>query len=321
MQGGTAAGDPRYERVRMVLGERDSSLSAEIGEAMAARGVSHLRTCREADNLFDALDAEIVDVLIYDYDLLGADFTDVMQRIRRNGRGKNPFVIIVATVNDTAPEIVQRLIGAGVDDVIRKPLSIERLFESVTTFSQDRKPFFVSYNYVGPTRRSGHRALEPANQIIRVPNTLRSRAVEHVSDEELERLVNTAIRGLDDKQLESCGIELDLLANRVAQNMGSGPAQEDLQDIRGSLFRIEAVADDLRGRSKGTQFERIADLATMLIALTQRLLRAQDTVSSIEVQLLVKLAAAIRRALSVERHSVDVMREITQTIANFTKTH
>ena len=103
--------------------------------------------------------------------------------------------------------------------------------------------------------------------------------------------------------------------------MGTGATHEDRQDVRGALFRIEAVADDLRRRSAGTQFERIGDLATMLIALAQRVLRAQEGVSTVEIQLLVKLSAAIRRALSVERHSVDVMREISQTIANFTKTN
>ena len=89
--------------------------------------------------------------------------------------------------------------------------------------------------------------------------------------------------------------------------------------MRAALFRMEQVAEELRRRSRGTQFERISDLATMLIALTQRVLRGQGTRPSVEVQILVKLASAIRRALSVERHSVDVMREITQTIANFTE--
>ncbi len=320
MPGGMATGEARYDRVRVVLGERDSGVSAALEGAMAARGVRHMRTCDEAESLYDALDAEVADVVVFDYDLLGDEFTDVMQRIRRNGRGKNPFVVIIATVSDSAPEVVRRLIGAGVDDLIRKPVSIERLFESVGAFSHDRKPFFVSYNYVGPTRRAGHRALEPANQIIRVPNTLRARAVEQVSDEELDQIVSRAIKGLDEKQLESCGIEIDLLANRISQSL-TGPANPDDADgVRSSLFRMESVAEDLRRRSKGTQFERIADLATMLIALTQRV-RAHDPVSTVEVQLLVKLASAIRRALSVERHSVDVMREITQTIANFTKNH
>lgn len=321
MAGGTLLSEAQYGRLKMILGERDAGLSASIGKAMQSKGVRQLHHCNEAEHLYRSLDQEIFDVLIYDYDLLGDDFADVMQRIRRKTRGKNPFVIIVAMVSNSAPETVSRLIGAGVDDLVRKPFSIDRLFDSVSNLSQERKPFFVSYNYVGPTRRTGHRALEPANQIIRVPNTVRSRAIDMVGDEELTKMVDNAIKSLDEKQLESCGIEIDALATRVSQNMGTGSTQEDMQDVRGSLFRIEVVADDLRKRSKGTPFERMSDLATMVIAMTQRILRSQGDASMIEVQLLVKLSAAIKRALSVERHSVDVMREISATIANFTKSH
>ena len=129
------------------------------------------------------------------------------------------------------------------------------------------------------------------------------------------------MQSLDEKQLEACGIEIDVLADRVSDSLGTGTTHEDAQGVRGSLYRIEVVADELRRRSRGTQFERVSELATMVIALTQRVLRARGPAAMVEVQLLVKLSAAIRRALSVERHSIDVMREITKTIANFTRTH
>jgi DNA-binding response OmpR family regulator len=304
----------------MVLGEGDKSVSDSLGQALYARGIRQLQTCNGTDQLFNSLDTEIVDLLVYDYDLLGNDFIDVMQRIRRKARGKNPFVIIVATVKDSAAETVQRLIGGGVDDLIRKPFSVDRLFESIGTFSHERKPFFVSYNYVGPTRRTGQRAVEPANQIIKVPNTLRSRAIEMIGDDELERIVNNAVHGLEDKQIEALGIEIDVLAARVADRYGM-PAKDDEQDVKGWLFRLETVADELRKRSRGTRYERVSELATMVIALTQRTLRTQGSTPGIEVQLLTKLSAAIRRALSVERNSVDVMREISRTIADFTRSH
>lgn len=314
------ASEPHYDRLRMVLGEGDPGVADALGNSLRARGIRQLQTCSGTDQLFDSLDTEIVDLLIYDYDLLGNDFIDVMQRIRRKARGKNPFVIIVATVKDSAAETVQRLIGGGVDDLIRKPFSVDRLFESIGTFSHERKPFFVSYNYVGPTRRTGQRAVEPANQIIRVPNTLRSRAIELIGDDELERIVNNAIHGLEDKQIEALGIEIDVLATRVSDYYGL-TVKEDEQEVRGWLFRMEMVADELRKRSRGTRYERVSELATMVIALTQRTLRSQGTAPNVEVQLLTKLSAAIRRALSVERNSVDVMREISRTIADFTRSH
>jgi DNA-binding response OmpR family regulator len=313
---------PRYDRLRLVVGETNSDMSSAIKDSLGVRGIRRVVTCRETDHLFDALDSEIVDLLLYDYDLLGNDFVDVMQRIRRKARGKNPFCIIVATVKDSAVETVRRLISAGVDDLIRKPTSVDRLFESLGNFSAKRKPFVVSYDYVGPTRRVGRRQEEPASQLIRVPNTLRSRAIEGVSDIDLERMVDSAVASLGDKQLDSCGIEIDVLSKRVADAYGLPTnTHEDEQDVRGALHRIEVVADDLRARCKGTVNERVADLATMMIAISQRILRAPSGRALVEVQLLAKLASAIRRALLVERNSVMVMQEIHSTIANYTSKH
>jgi DNA-binding response OmpR family regulator len=317
-----SVGQPRYDRLRLVIGEGNSDMSSAIKDSLGVRGIRKVVTCSGTDHLFDTLDSEIVDLLVYDYDLLGDDFVDVMQSIRRKARGKNPFVIIVATVRDSAVETVRRLISAGVDDLIRKPVSVDRLFESLGNFSAKRKPFVVSYDYVGPTRRLGRRTEEPAGQLIRVPNTLRSRAIEGVSDMDLERMVESAVASLDEKQLDSCGIEIDILSKRVAEAYGLPTnTHEDEQDIRGALHRIEVVADDLRSRAKGTASERVCDLATMLVAISQRILRAPSGRAAVEVQLLSKLASAIRRALLVERNSVSVMQEITSTIAQFTARH
>ena len=61
-------------------------------------------------------------------------------------------------------------------------------------------------------------------------------------------MVDSAVASLDDKQLDSCGIEIDLLSKRVADAYGVATnTHEDEQDVRGALHRIEVVADDLRG--------------------------------------------------------------------------
>ena len=319
MNGPALGTQPRYDRLRMVVGEASATGSAAIKESLYSRGIRQVTTCSGTDHLFAALDNEIVDLLLYDYDLLGDEFVEVMQRIRRKARGKNPFVIIVATVRDSAVETVRRLISAGVDDLIRKPVSVDRLFESFGNFSQKRKPFIVSYDYVGPTRRIGRRNGDQPGQLIRVPNTLRSRALEGVSDLDLQRMVDNAVASLGDKQIESCGVEIDILGKRIAEGYGQmASSHEEEQDIKGALHRLEVVADDLRTRARGTPSERVADLATMLLAITQRVLKAPTGRAAVEVQLLAKLSSAIRRALLVERNSVDVMQEIASTVASFT---
>ena len=218
-----AMGQPRYDRLRLVVGEGDSASSSSIKDTLGTRGIRRVVTCNGTDNLYDALDTEIVDLLLYDYDMLGPDFVEVMQRIRRKARGKNPFVIIVATVQDfggrdrAAADQRRRGRSDPQAGLGRSPL------RQPGNFSAKRKPFVVSYDYVGPTRRLGRRAEEAPDQLIRVPNTLRSRAIEGVSDIDLQRMVDSAVASLDGKQLNSCGIEIDMLSQRVADAYGSRP--------------------------------------------------------------------------------------------------
>jgi DNA-binding response OmpR family regulator len=289
---------------------------------LRAQGVQQIASCNgSADRLFDALDEEIVDLLVYDFDLLGDSFVDVMQSVRRKVRGRNPFVIILATARVSAVDTVRRLVNAGVDDMLRKPVTNERLFESVSKFMHRRKPFTVSYDYVGPSVATEHRPQHSSEgPVIRVPNTMRSRAVEGVSEAEIQHLVETAVANLQEKQLVACGAEINFQAKQAVsayEAARNNPAE--IEKMRIVLQRMEQVADDLRQRCRGTQFERIGDLATMVVALTQRLQRVTTFRTAVDVQLVVKLAEAIRSALATERDSVGVMRDIAATIADYTK--
>jgi len=316
----TSNGEPRFDRVRFVMGDAGLEASSGIMDSLYERGLRRTTRCGTTDQLYDALDSDIVDVLMYDYDLLGNDFVEVMQSIRRKQHGRNPFLVIVATVRDSAFDTVRRLIAAGVDDLIRKPISVDRVFGSLNSFAVKRKPFTASYSYIGPTRRLTRRPDEAPSQLIRVPNTLRSRAIEGVSDEELEPMVANAVAVLADKRIESYGVEINITCARVAEIYpGAIESHEDQLEVRTSLNRMEIVADDLRNNCADTPFSRVADLATMLIAVSQRIGKKPMGRALVEVQLLDKLALAIRRALSTERQSVNVMQEISSIVANYTR--
>ncbi len=311
---------PRYDRLHFAVGHSDLGEAAVVRDSLRARGIQRVADCSGADRLFNALDAEIVDLIVFDVDLLRDRFIDVMQMVRRKSRGLNPFTIIVATVDETNTETMKRLMKAGVDDMIHRPVTGQRLLQSIASLMEPRKPFIVSHDYVGPSRRIDARAGRPsAETMIRVPNTMRSRAIDNVSEDEIQRMVDTAVSTMRDKQLLACGSEIDALARILADRYaGLVEAPEKYDEVRGILRRLETIADELRSRCRGTAFERIGDLATMTLALTQRINRGSPGQAKIEVQLVGKLAAAIMRALSVERDSVAAMRDIAETIASFT---
>jgi len=317
-------GPPKFDRLHFVLGQSDPGESAIAKDALNGRGIKHIsESGASVERLFSALDSEIVDLIVCDVDMLRDRFVDVMQHIRKKARGMNPFVLIVAAVDDSRTETVRRLVKAGVDDLIRRPVTSQGLFESIDNLMESRKPFVVAHDYVGPTRRANGRGEGPGGTpLFETPNTMRSRAVDEVSEEELRQMVDAAVGDLRDKQLVAIGAQIDFVASKLAETyVAAQSAAERHAEVQAMLHKVAALGDDLRNRCRGTQFERIGDLASVMLALTQRIERTSIGRSTTEVQLLVRLARAIHRALAVERQSVDVMSEIADTIAKFTGLH
>lgn len=315
-------GSMMFERVRVVIGDSDADIAAGIKDSLHERGIVEVLECSTTEKLYRALDEEIVDLLLYDYHLLNAQFVAVMQRIRRKEVGLNPFVTIIATIRDSKAEIVERLIDAGVDDLIRMPISIDRVFESIGNSTRRRKPFVVASDYVGPTRpsrRHGRSAAPGAANPVQVPNTLKSRAIDDVPEEELQRIVASAVEKMVAKQLEACGLEIDALAQRVTETYSAAGQNQGGFAMRGALNRMAAVADDLQKRAEGTSSEGVSDLASALIPITQRILEAPGGRAAVEVQILSQLATAVRRALTVEPDAQPAMQEIASTVSGFAR--
>lgn len=327
MVGEIAGGEPQYDRLRVAVGDSSPQIAANLKELLHERGVIEVIQCDTTERLYDALDREIVDLLLYDYHMLGDTFVEVMQRIRRKEVGKNPFLTIVATIRDAKAETVQRLISAGVDDLIRMPVSIDRVFDSIRNSARRRRPFVVTYEYTGPMRpvAKTKKVVEQGvskkivDQGVKVPNTLRSRAFEGVNEQEVRMLVEQAVADMVGRQLATCGVEIDLLAKRVADNYASIDGSDRNVAMRGNLGRMAVAAQNLKNRASGTPAAKVSDLAATLIPITQRILEAPTGRAAVEVQLLSQLATAVRCALSLEPDADPAIQQITDTVGNFAR--
>ncbi len=177
---------PEYRRIRVAVGDCAPEISEATKDALQQRGVESVTLCNTLEGLYRALDEKIIDLVLYDYHLLGDQFVEVMQRIRRKDVGLNPFVTVVATMRESSLETIRRLIDGGVDDLIRSPAGIDRIFASIDKSLRRRKPFIVTYDYVGPNRPVAQRNVVLETAQIRVPNTLKSRLLERRSDDDIE---------------------------------------------------------------------------------------------------------------------------------------
>lgn len=119
----------------------------------------------------------------------------------------SPFPVILALLPTADKELVLATLDSGVDDLLVFPLSGETLFNRIKQFTQDRRPFVVTHDYIGPDRRVSPRADQPGATLVKVPNPVRARSVG-VADEDIRRGIAEAIRVIDRDKLKHNGLHL-----------------------------------------------------------------------------------------------------------------
>jgi DNA-binding response OmpR family regulator len=304
----------RYDRARMVVGETEGQGGFVLKTALGRIGARDIRVCRSVAAVDDALDDGLVDLLLFDCDQGHEDIPEMIRRIRRRARGRNPFVIVVVTLREPDAATVRRLIDAGIDDLIRAPVNVERVGQSIVKHTHARKPFVASARYVGPTRRSAERDNQNPALLIHVPNTLRAKVVHGLGDSELQRVVDRAVFDLEDRHLEARGQESDRLARQLLVPVSAVSRQG--ADRNALLERLDEAARAVLPLTDHPAAKQVASLIRLLLSLVERISGKSPDDARTESQLLAKLAMAISRALTVERDSVDLMQEIVDALVD-----
>ncbi len=55
---------PQYERLRVALGDGNAQIASTIKESLHERGIGEVVLCDSTERLYDALDREMVDLLL-----------------------------------------------------------------------------------------------------------------------------------------------------------------------------------------------------------------------------------------------------------------
>ena len=306
-----------YDDVSVVIGDANPHLCEAIQVTLEEEGLTSVETCSSAVDLIAAIEEKVVDLIVIDHSLAGAESADLIQRIRRNALGLNPFASVIATVNpDAAPEMARALADAGADEVVEKPLMVDELFSRISKLTRERQPFIVTARYIGPSRRRMERLDERPIVRRQVPNTLRSRMVDRETPEAIERIVGEAAARLSNDRLDATAEEIDFLVGRIAAQCDAGGTLTEWQAM---LQRLIGVSDAWRSDHDGPSRDVIHNLGGMLIGLAKRILDTSAGQRVVEVDLLVQLSQAVRATIRLDRRDASSFEEIARIVSRFTE--
>ncbi|HEY1721907.1 MAG TPA: response regulator [Magnetospirillaceae bacterium] len=305
--------DVSYRGVEVVLAEQSGEFGDLIAPALMAKGIRDLVVCRDAHALHDTIDARQVDVILCDIELPGLKFRDTVQRIRRNEIGQNPFVQIVATMNESARPLVRQAIGAGIDDLIRKPMPMDRVLNRFEQLTKPRRPFAITESFIGPNRRQGMRPGENV-QLVQVPHSLRHKLVEQLQRFEVQQRIDRSWREVAERKSRVKPEAIYALSDRViAFFHGKGSEETLKRDLR---YLVEK-SEELILRCEGIGAHHLNELATSMRGVVRGLVMAPENKRRTHARLMPDLTRAAHLSLAKPDDAIETVVEIARAVRDW----
>lgn len=302
--------------VLIVFGEPEASLRHAIRAALNREGYNNVADFDRFSQLREAVTKRDPDLILMDSEMDTGEADSMITDLRYNKLGKNPFVPVIVTIWEPTQGQVRRVASSGTDDMLVKPLSPAQVFERIRVLVNNRKPFVVTSDYIGPDRRkdAGRGSEIPT---IDVPNTLRAKVKgEPVNRAAVESAIQEAQRDINDQRLKRNAFQIGFLVNLLLPELEKFEVTDER--IR-TVERLMDVARDTGARMKGTEYEHVTTLCSSMLRVASSI---NDSISHPEkkdVDLLKPMSEAIIAAFNPNMSSADFASQISSAISNYKK--
>jgi len=280
------------KKATVYIGETNFHERNKLRDMFVAQGLKQVVCHSNLESLRSQI-AEVPPDLLVLADNFDQGIFNLVRDIRFQRVSDNPFMLISMLVSPSRRETLDMAIEAGVDDIIIKPVSSERIQERLKLVTFHRRPFIAIDGYVGPERKADDRA----SNVKRFPviNTL----LEKNNGREMDKFaLKAAVEGSLEKvlqaQLDSQSFRLGEVCERLVQSYETHMIGEEVQT---DLLTLAGV---LRDASKVAEKLKDAQLSQLCLSLAKNvdgIADHYDEPSSAEIDLIRKVTAAFSLAM------------------------
>ena len=293
------------KKVSVHVCEKNYYERTQLRDMFIAQGIKSILMHATLEGMREALMESPPDMLVISDDF-DAGAWDAIKEIRHQKLGENPFMLITVLVNPARREALQLAINAGVDDVVIKPVTSERVRERIALVTFHRAPFVAHGEYVGPERRN---ADTPQSGVRRIPvlNTI----LEKVNGKEFDRdslrqAIGKSLEKVLQAQLDSQSSRLGEVCDRLLIAYDSKAIVPEVQNDLILLSNVLQEAGAVAERLKDMQLVGVCQsLSDNIIHLSQH----YDEPSSREIDLLRKITQAFQMAMEAPKPPPEAIKE------------
>lgn len=301
-----------YDKVEVALVDVDSGAIESIKGIMQGKGFRKFKQGADIPSLIEMVKSGSPDIIIMGGKFKGGGVPKFINMVRHNLFYGNPFVPIVVMTWNPTPELANELIDAGVDDLVPMPISASHLMKRITNLIDNRPPFCVTTDYIGPDRRNDSKRGSDIPR-IEVPNVLRAKATgDKLLPADIRNQVFDALAEVNLQKLERHSFQIAWLVDKSIGKLLMGTVDDEVSAYMNKLYR---VAKDISKRLVGTKFSHISELCGSIIQVSGSIIENKSNFSPKDVQLLVPLSKAIKNSFDPNLDQAAVASDIAAVIS------
>ncbi len=280
------------KKATVYIGEKNYNARQQLRDLFIAQGLKHIVAHSTISSLREVIAEASPDLLVISDDFDPAVF-DLVKAVRFQKLGDNPFMLVSMMVNPVRREVLERAIEAGVDDIIIKPITAERVQERLRLVTFHRRPFIATDGYVGPERKTEEDNVR--HKRIPVINTLFEKSQGRDMDKlALRAAVEGSLQKVLQAQLDSQSFRLGEVCERLVVAYDSRAISEDTQS---DLWMLAGVLKDAAGVAERLKDTQLATLCVSLAENVNQIADHYEDPSSKEIDLIRKVTMAFKMAM------------------------
>lgn len=277
--------------------------------ALRMTGLERVEATSSHDELASLLRGRMFDLLIADVTQDAAKTCAAIRRLREPCAGPNPFLHIILMTWRLEGDLVREALNCGADDLITRPFSVDFLSARLRTHAETRKPFVVTYDYIGPDRRRT-RAGKSTDNLFEVPNTLLDRLREAPQRwfDGLPKLIDAASMKVNHHRARADAFQIAFLVHGIREAGTTGGA------LNGEFDALESAAKDLGTRVGGHGAAEAVQAQTPVLLAEVASARTGE-VGTIDLDKLDEAASALLAALNPGQDLQALKKSVAATFA------
>lgn len=304
----------RRAAVKILLSDADNEVRRGLASTLKEQGYRAITLSRDVKDAASKLEDTLFDLVIVsgarDYAAVAA----LIEDMRHNRVGQNPFTIVMVSVVKPDPSQVARIVQSGIDDLLLLPVPANRLLDRIDQLTYRRKPFIVTSDYLGPERR-GPAARNSRIPLIDVPNTLRQRAEgEKIDEAVLAVKIQELMTEINLQRRERFAQRVSFLTELLIKSYGGIRVSER---IMGSMDDLSNALSVLEARLTDDKTEHVRRLCGSMRRSVEHMRGEHMLPDRKQLALLKPMALAIQLELSRNQTREQIAGEVAVLVDSF----